>query len=221
MITDIYVRRITPLSSEHDICVIKNSFVLVHKEASFLARHRIEGVVLLDFYWGGGGCKFSLNVNGEEKKARPWSWPYPAWECAPLSPAALLLIHTAVVCSVEIRTKPQVRVCRLKPLLFEQNTVECCVCSGVPERFEKVFLFTFALMPFLLSLFYFPWFLFSYSVADKPKKQQKSQEMCPKLCIRCGTSFNVSFCALSVLLHHIDLVHSFLCLGPQGHVNLS
>jgi len=71
LITDIYVRRITPLSSEHDICVIKNSFVLVHKEASFLARHRIEGVVLLDFYWGGGGCKFSLNVNGEEKKARP------------------------------------------------------------------------------------------------------------------------------------------------------
>lgn len=120
-----------------------------------------------------------------------------------------------------VQTKPQVRVCRLKPLLFEQNTVECCVCSGVPERFEKVFLFTFALMPFLLSLFYFPWFLFSYSVADKPKKQQKSQEMCPKLCIRCGTSFNVSFCALSVLLHHIDLVHSFLCLGPQGHVNLS
>lgn len=54
--------------------------------------------------------------------------------------------------------KPQVvlRVCRFKPLVFGQNAVECCTCSGAPERFVKVFLLTFALMPFLLSLFYFP-----------------------------------------------------------------
>lgn len=82
---------------------------------------------------------------------------------------------------------------------------------GLKKKKKKVFLFTFALMPFLLSLFYFPWFLFSYSVADKPKKQQKSQEMCPKLCIRCGTSFNVSFCALSVLVHQV-----FWCTGFSG-----
>lgn len=121
--------------------------------------------------------------------------------------------------SVELKPQVTVGVCRFRPLVFGQNIVECCTCSGVPERFEKVFLFTFVLMPFLLSLFYFPWFLFSYSVADKPKKQQKSQEMCPKLCIRCGTSFNVSFCALSVLVHQIDSVHRFLCLRPQGLVN--
>lgn len=45
--------------------------------------------------------------------------------------------------------------------------------------------------------------------------------MCPKPCIRCGTSFNVSFCALSVRVHQIDLVHGFFCLRPPGSVNMS